>query len=95
MDLKVKKFLVKCLLFIQLGLYKNEFVPLECTKVCDLLSIGGTVLGTTNCGHFASTPLEEEVTQISKKHFDANGLDCLVRLHFVITIFIFFSCFVI
>jgi len=71
---------VECIGFVDgfEGLYKNEFVPLECTKVGELLSIGGTVLGTTNCGHFACTPLDKDVTDISKKHFDANGLDCLV-----------------
>lgn len=71
---------VKCIGFLDgfEGLYNLVTVDLECDDVCGLLAVGGTILGTTNAGHYARIPLEEDVVKRSKENFDKLKLDCVV-----------------
>eukprot|EP01127_Copromyxa_protea_P011813 TRINITY_DN3005_c0_g1_i1.p1 TRINITY_DN3005_c0_g1~~TRINITY_DN3005_c0_g1_i1.p1 ORF type:complete len:352 (-),score=68.92 TRINITY_DN3005_c0_g1_i1:87-1142(-) len=59
------------------GLYSLETIELENNSVRDILNIGGTILGTSNIGHFV-LPLNEEVIKQAKANYDKLGLACLV-----------------
>lgn len=59
------------------GLYALETIELGCQTVTDILNVGGTILGTSNIGHFA-LPLQQEVIEKSKENYDKLGLSCLI-----------------
>jgi len=61
------------------GLYNGSHVNLSCNDVSDLLSLGGTVLGTTNRGHFGY-PLAEDVIQKSLETYQKLNLNCVVAI---------------
>eukprot|EP01125_Pyxidicula_operculata_P014973 TRINITY_DN5056_c0_g1_i1.p1 TRINITY_DN5056_c0_g1~~TRINITY_DN5056_c0_g1_i1.p1 ORF type:complete len:370 (+),score=75.09 TRINITY_DN5056_c0_g1_i1:27-1112(+) len=59
------------------GLWTGEHVQLCCGDVSDILSTGGTILGTTNKGHY-SIPIPENVIAKSIETYNKLGLSCLV-----------------
>lgn len=61
------------------GLWTGEHTPLRSGDVCDLIGIGGTVLGTTNRGHFGY-PLAPEVVERAKKTYTDLNLSCVVAI---------------
>jgi len=59
------------------GLYNESFQTLVTSEVWDLLQVGGTVLGTTNKGHYFF-PLAQEVIQKSVETYKKLDLICIV-----------------
>lgn len=60
------------------GLYESNTIPLTCSDVDHILSVGGTILGTTNIGHYGGGHFNQDVIKRSKENFDKLGLTCLV-----------------
>jgi len=61
------------------GLWTGEYSNLACRDVCDLIGLGGTVLGTTNRGHFGY-PLEQAVIEKAHKTYKDLNLKCIVAI---------------
>lgn len=59
------------------GLYEGSYVELDPDKVLHIYNAGGTILGTTNVGHFNS-PLSDEAIEKSVSTYKKLGLDCLI-----------------
>jgi len=63
------------------GLYMLDTIPLREEEVDHILSTGGTILGTSNIGHYAFTadqPLDPNVLKRTKENYDKLGYNCLV-----------------
>jgi len=60
------------------GLYVPATIPLREAEVESILSLGGTILGASNVGHYGGPTLSEEVLQRSKENYDKLGFMCLV-----------------
>jgi 6-phosphofructokinase 1 len=50
------------------GLYDANYIELDCEEVSHIYSQGGTILGTSNSGHF-KMPLGEDVIQRCKEKY--------------------------
>jgi len=61
------------------GLYTGGYTNLTCKDVSDLIAIGGTVLGTTNRGHFGC-PLEQAVIDKAHMTYKELNLKCIVAI---------------
>jgi 6-phosphofructokinase 1 len=74
-----QKFKVKCIGFNDgfEGLYKLQYRPLNIHDVNDILNIGGTILGTTNIGHFR-LPLDKDVVAQCIENYKKLNLSCIV-----------------
>lgn len=60
------------------GLYNGKTVPLCWDVVTNIFSVGGTILGTTNKGHFVSTEVTPETWEVVKRNWNTMGLECLI-----------------
>jgi 6-phosphofructokinase 1 len=64
-----------------LGLIENDYIPLTEDKLSGILTLGGTILGTSREKPFKKKSLnidEVDRAQIIKQNYDQLGLDCLV-----------------
>ena len=64
-----------------LGLIENDYIPLTEERLSGILTLGGTILGTSREKPFKKTSsfLEEiDKPQLIKQNYDQLGLDCLV-----------------
>lgn len=62
-----------------LGLIEKDFIELTESSVSGILTLGGTILGTSREKPFKkSGPLSIDKPKLIKKHYDELGLDCLV-----------------
>jgi len=61
------------------GLYTGSHVDLTCNYVSDLISIGGTVLGTSNRGHFG-IPLKNDVIEKTLETYKKLNLNCVIAI---------------
>jgi 6-phosphofructokinase 1 len=59
------------------GLYGPETIPLRESEVDHILSEGGTILGTSNIGHYGPN-IADDVLKRTKEHYDKLGFKCLV-----------------
>lgn len=62
-----------------LGLIEKDFIELTESSLSGILTLGGTILGTSREKPFKkSGPLSIDKPKLIKKHYDELGLDCLV-----------------
>lgn len=62
-----------------LGLINKDFIELTESSLSGILTLGGTILGTSREKPFKkSGPLSIDKPKLIKKHYDELGLDCLV-----------------
>lgn len=62
-----------------LGLINKDFIELTESSLSGILTLGGTILGTSREKPFKKTgPLAIDKPRLIKKHYDELGLDCLV-----------------
>jgi len=59
------------------GLYLPDYKELSCSHVCDIIHIGGTILGTSNIGHFC-LPLKQEVVDRCAENYKKLNLSCII-----------------
>jgi len=59
------------------GFYLPDFQELSCSHVCDIIHIGGTILGTSNIGHFC-LPLKQEVVDRCTENYKKLNLSCII-----------------
>jgi len=59
------------------GLYENNYMELVYSDVNDILNLGGTILGTSNTGHFV-LPLKQDVVDVCVKNYNQDQLSCIV-----------------
>lgn len=64
-----------------LGLINNEVIPLKEEDLSGILTLGGTILGTSRVKPFKKTgddSIQNNKPELIKKHYKELGLDCLV-----------------
>ncbi len=62
-----------------LGLINKEFAPLDDPKLSGILTLGGTILGTSREKPFKKTGhLSIDKPKLIKEHYDNEGFDCIV-----------------
>lgn len=61
------------------GLYTGRYELLTNTATSDIVSLGGTILGTTNRGHFG-LPLSPGVLDKAVETYRALGLTCVIMI---------------
>lgn len=62
-----------------LGLINKDYIPLQEKMLSGILTLGGTILGTSREKPFKkSGPINIDKPALIKKHYDELGLDCLV-----------------
>jgi 6-phosphofructokinase 1 len=74
-----QKYKAKCIGFKDgfEGLYEMKYRPLNLQDINDILNIGGTILGTTNIGHFR-LPLDKDVVSRCVENYNKLNISCLV-----------------
>lgn len=60
------------------GLYNGQVVPLCWDIVTNIFSVGGTILGTTNKGHFVTPDVPAEVWEVVRANWAKLGLESLI-----------------
>ncbi len=62
-----------------LGLINKEFIPLDDASLSGILTLGGTILGTSREKPFKKTAhLSIDKPKLIKEHYDQQGFDCIV-----------------
>ncbi|ELR19790.1 6-phosphofructokinase precursor family protein [Acanthamoeba castellanii str. Neff] len=59
------------------GLYEEAYTILDSHKVANIYGEGGTILGTTNIGHYC-LPLSEDTIKRTVETYNKLGLQCLI-----------------
>ena len=60
------------------GLYTGSVVRLTESAIWDILTTGGTILGTTNSGDFRDFLLTRKLKRKPNKRTKSFGLDCII-----------------